>query len=174
MRLKNTFLVIGLLISISGFTQNEQQAEYGNHEIKLNLLYGVLESASLEYEYIINSDITVGLGASYFFDISSSEFEFIAVPNARFYPGNQERASSFFTELSVPVYPWDEREYNWTTMQYEENVLIGVGVGVTAGYKLISKKAFVTELFFGVGRNFNNDINVELFSRAGITFGKRF
>jgi hypothetical protein len=74
----------------------------------------------------------------------------------------------------VPVYPWDEREYNWTTMQYEENVLIGVGVGVTAGYKLISKKAFVTELFFGVGRNFNNDINVELFSRAGITFGKRF
>ena len=174
MRLRNTFIGICFLFSKSGFTQSDADTNFGNHEIKVNLFYGVLESASLEYEFIINPDFTIGLGASYFFDISSSEFEFIAVPNTRFYPGNRQAAAGFFTELSIPFYPWDEREYNRTTMQYEEKVLIGVGVGVTAGYKLISKQGFVTELFFGVGRNLRNDINVELFSRFGVTFGKRF
>jgi len=174
MRLKNILISLFAFSAFHGFSQDNDSQNFGRHEMKVNLFYAVLESASLEYEYIVNSDFTVGLGASYFFDVSSSEFEFIAVPNARFYPGNQVAASGFFTELSIPFYPWDDRVYNRSTKKFEEDILIGVGVGVAAGYKLISKKGFVTELFFGIGRNFNNEINVELFSRFGVTFGKRF
>jgi len=173
-QIKAFFLALFCLFIVKSFAQDQTNYDLGRHEIKLNLFNAVLESLSLEYECVINTDFTAGIGANYFFDISSSEFQFIAYPNIRFYPGRQEPATGFFTELSVPFYANEGQVYNNVKMRFENDLVIGAGIGVAAGYKLMSKNGFTTELFLGACRNFNNDVNVELFSRFGVTFGKRF
>ena len=175
MKYLSTFLFC--IILIQGVSQDESEKKLGRHELKLNLVNLILlENVELNYEYIAGEDFTIGLAASYLWD-DFSDLNFILFPNARFYPSQAEAGTGFFTELSVPIFGYEDEEEcflsnNFFTCPTENKV--GVGVGVAAGYKLISRKGFVGEIILGIGRDFDDSSSIEGFPRIGITFGKRF
>ncbi len=161
---------------IQGMAQDESEKDFGRHELKLNLVnLIVLENVELNYEYVAGDDFTVGLAVNYWWD-DFSEFDFIFFPNARFYPGHSDAGTGFFTELSIPIFGFQDEECffsnSFSTCSTENKV--GIGVGVAAGYKFISKKGFVGEIFIGIGRSFDDFAPVSFIPRLGVTFGKRF
>jgi len=162
---------------LQGLAQDEAENKFGRHEVKLNLVnLIILENVELNYEYIAGEDFTVGLAANYWWE-ESSEFNFILFPNVRFYPSQEEAGTGFFTELSIPIFGYEDEDEcflsnNFFTCSTENKV--GIGVGVAAGYKLLSQKGFIGELFVGIGRSFNDEVRIDFIPRLGVTFGKRF
>lgn len=168
-------LFLSILI-IQGIAQDESEKNFGRHELKLNLVnLIVLENVELNYEYIAGDDFTVGLAANYWWD-EFSDFNFIFFPNARFYPSQAEAGTGFFTELSIPIFAYDDEEcfFSNSAVTCSEDNKVGVGVGVAAGYKLLSKNGFVAEILLGIGRDFDDSTSIDAIPRLGITFGKRF
>jgi len=164
------------LLLIQGMAQDESEKNFGRHELKLNLVnLIVLENVELNYEYIAGDDFTVGLAANYWWD-EFSEFNFIIFPNARFYPSQAEAGTGFFTELSIPIFGYDDEDcfFSNNAVTCLEDNKVGIGVGVAAGYKLLSKNGFVAEIILGIGRDFDDSTSIDAIPRLGITFGKRF
>jgi hypothetical protein len=147
----------------------------GNNELKINLLYVVLEAVELDYERILNQDVSVGLSANYWF-AEYSDFNFMAIPYFRFYPAEKLRASGFFIEGNMALIGYDSyesiyRNGYWTG---EEKARVSIGAGIAVGGKFISKSGFFGEVFGGLGRIFDDENYLELYPRVGISIGKRF
>ena len=167
-------LFLLLLLTFSGFSQNESSSiDSARNELKINVIGIIYESLELNYEYIAGEDFTVGLAANYWWD-DGADINFIFFPNARFYPSEKKPAEGFFIALSVPIMNYEDSRYNDATQRYEDVNTTNAGLGVAAGYKLLSRKNFVGEIFLGVGRNFEDNTNIDIIPRFGVTFGKRF
>lgn len=161
---------------IQGLAQDESEKKFDRHELKLNLVnLIVFENVELNYEYIAGEDFTVGLAASYSWD-EFSDFDFVFFPNARFYPSQEEAGTGFFTELSIPIFGYEDEEcfFSTNSVSCTRDSKVGIGVGVAAGYKLLSKNGFVAEIILGIGRDFDDSTSIDAIPRLGITFGKRF
>lgn len=164
------------LFLLQGLAQDVSEKNFDRHELKLNLVnLIVFENVELNYEYIAGEDFTVGLAASYSWE-EFSDFDFVFFPNARFYPSQAEAGTGFFTELSIPIFGFEDEEcfFSPSSSSCTTENKVGVGVGVAAGYKLLSQKGFIGELFLGIGRSFDDFAPVSFIPRLGITFGKRF
>ncbi len=146
----------------------------GNNELKINLLYIVLETIELEYERILNHNFSLGLAANYYF-ASTASYNFMALPYFRFYLSEKLRASGFFVEGNTTVLGYEQFTGGWSDGVYIEewDSRLGFGGGIAAGGKFISKGGFVGEVFAGAGRMFSQDYT-DFYLRAGISIGKRF
>ena len=182
--IKRVILVFVLLVfSWSGYAQEVNTFENRN-ELKFNFGY-LLLACELTYERILTEEQSVGASISY----SSIEsnyilpdfIEFLFTPYYRVYFGKKiasglfieanaaflsERVSgTIFNEDTQDIKSIKERQYAF-------------GLGVSAGYKHITKREKVLEIYLGGGRsliNFNNNIdNVDLYPRIGLILGKRF
>ncbi len=147
----------------------------GNNELKINLLYVVLEVVELDYERITSDNFSVGMAVNYWF-AEYSEYNFMVTPYFRFYPAEKLRASGFFIEGNMSVVGHDQYEREWVNGFWtgEEVSKVSVGGGLAAGGKFISKSGLFAEVFAGVGRIFHDHNYPELYPRVGITLGKRF
>jgi hypothetical protein len=148
----------------------------GNNDVKINVLYGVLETLELEYERIINDNAGVGMAVNYWFN-DDSDLSFMAIPYFRFYPSEKHHGAGFFIEANLGVIGSKNFDYTYDGTGIEtrtEKDLVSMGAGVAVGGKFMSKSGFFGEVFGGVGREFNDESYIEVYPRAGITLGKRF
>ncbi len=175
-----TSTILALFFTTLAFAQEKEKiTEDGNNEIKINLAYFVFEILEVSYERILMDEFSVGVAANYWFE-DNANIEYMINPYFRFYPiDTRRRAATFFLEGNAALLGGTERVYTsqpgfWYWDQYEERSVVRGGAGVAVGGKFLSKNHFVGEVYLGIGRIFGSNNDLEVYPRAGISFGKRF
>lgn len=165
-----------MLASVTFAQEVEKITDDGNNELKINLVYFVFEIVELNYERVLSDELSIGVGASYWFG-EQDAIDYAINPFFRFYPLNtSRRAAMFFIEGNAAIIGGTEYYHNWLpngNWVHDETNFVRGGAGVAAGVKLLSKNHFVAEAYLGIGRIFGSTYT-EVYPRAGITFGKRF
>ncbi|MFD1631744.1 hypothetical protein [Pseudopedobacter beijingensis] len=201
MKGKLLFLMLFLLLSLYGYTQqgahSEQEKEEstsgnsaeskipGRNELKFNLFTPIYSAVELNYERILANNTALGVGASYFYETDktqglSFDMQWSLNPYYRLYFGKKE-ATGFFVEANASAAQTRSkddlyREQNgiWTreaTVYYN----FGYGLGFAVGAKFLSNKGLIGEVFAGLGRYFNaKDYMTGQYPRLGVLIGKRF
>ncbi len=177
--IKRLTTIFSLFMLTSFFCMNAQESLElpHRHEMMLNLGSTVILSfPELSYEYILNKDITIGAAMRLSFDKEDGS-GFNAKPFARWFLSRKDRqpATGFFLEAHSAL--GSQYVYDINTSEKESMFAAGLGLGV--GYKSLWKNNWTSELFFGFGRNFIYDKEVENedvsnYIRIGISIGKRF
>ncbi len=183
---KHALLIIALFVSLSMFSQKTYRAmgwklskDIPQNELKLNLgttIFGLFPEVT--YERILKADISVGasLGVALENDSYLTNFQFI--PYVRwFFGGNSENlrkyGAGFFIEANGGIFNYDNDKmyYDGNTAFWNEENVMGAGLGLAIGWKYISQNNWVGEVYTGLGRDLIND---GAYPRMGITIGKRF
>jgi len=179
------FLLSGLLLTSTFccFAQSKADSastalgHSGNNEIKINLLMSILGLPEINYERIIEDNMSVGLAAFVGVNNNDLDYNFGFIPNYRLYFGGK-KASGFFIEGNMAlVSVKDYSRYYYSDNGYgsfnKENKL-NFGLGAAAGAKFLTKNGFLGEVYLGLGRFLGQNRSVEAYPRIGITLGKRF
>lgn len=173
------YLVIALtLFSIFSIQaqDNEETPQQNFNEVKLNGLYLVLGAFEGTFERILNEES--GAGISLFLPIDkdvNDEINYYISPYYRMYFG-KKFAAGFFIEGFGLLSSVKEDTFSYI----EGDVFAGrdsvtdFALGIGIGGKWITKRGFLAELNFGVGRNLFNNSNEDFIGKAGITLGYRF
>ncbi|MCK5401111.1 MAG: DUF3575 domain-containing protein [Flavobacteriaceae bacterium] len=172
--MKNAILISFLILSIF-FTNAQEKDEINNaNEVKINGLYLVLGAVEVTYERLLNEES--GVGVSVFLPIDdeiNDDIDYYISPYYRMYFG-KKYASGFFVEgfgllSSIKEYTFD------SFGNFNEESVTDFALGIGVGGKWITKRGFLAELNFGVGRNlFNGDSIDDYVGKLGITLGYRF
>lgn len=172
-------LVFLLMVVATGLNAQDGIKTF-RHEIKINTLNLLLGNPDLSYEYLPDSRSGVGFFANINVDKNRLwDYDYMLGPYYRFYTG-KKHASGFFIEGGVVVfgervvtgYYYDPETFTGHDIYVKE---IGFGPSLAIGGKLIISEATVFEFFGGLGRNFRGtEHGSDIFSRFGISFGKRF
>lgn len=157
------------------------------NELKINLPLAIFGSyPEISYERVLNTDISVGAALGATLDKKRYPYTFMFMPHVRWFFGGHNKSmkqagTGFFIEANLAAYTLPQY---WATMpdagrgaeEYpskESNA--GVGIGLAAGWKFLSKHNWVGELFVGAGRNFvSNDDGHDAYPRVGLSIGRRF
>ncbi|HKM45900.1 MAG TPA: DUF3575 domain-containing protein [Dysgonamonadaceae bacterium] len=184
--MKKNIAIISVFLLISLFSLNAQQdlELTHRHEVKLNLGSSVfLAFPEVSYEYILSEDMTVGAAMGFGFDTENGDgYSFKTTPFLRWFFGRNalQPATGFFLEANGALGTQDFYRYNTTTLNdynWVSESMFTAGLGLAVGWKYLSRNDWSGELFMGVGRNFVYDKNyddVSLYSRIGVSIGKRF
>lgn len=139
----------------------------------------------INYERIIDENFGLGLAAAVSLeDVEDSNLRSLFLVYGRLYLGNDKPATGFYIEgntglvLQKAINYYDETYYysgyNYSSSAYgTSKTYSGLGIGVAAGYKFITKNDWVGEFSLGVGRVFGNRV-IDAYPRVGISIGKRF
>jgi len=150
----------------------------GNNEIKFNFLFTVIGLPEFSYERIITDDMAVGI--SLFVPISNlADYRYGVVPYYRYYFG-ERKASGFFIEGHAAMigyhpsggktaYDIDSFGNSFPVLATRKTVF---GLGAAAGFKFLTRKGFIGEIYLGASQTYNKLVDV--FPRAGLILGKRF
>ncbi len=147
------------------------------NEIKINGLYLVLGAVEVTYERLINEES--GVGISVFLPLDNDikdDIDYYISPYYRMYFG-KKYASGFFVEGFGLLSSVKENKFSFIEgdVFVIENNVTDFALGIGIGGKWITKRGFLAELNFGVGRNlFNGGSNEDFVGKIGITLGYRF
>jgi hypothetical protein len=170
--MKKTVLLSFLILTI--FSINAQNNDKIN-EIKFNGLFLVLGAVEVTYERILNEESGVGISLFLPFDEDvNADVNYYISPYYRVYFG-KKYAAGFFLEGFGLLSSTDRYQYipNNVDSLIEKNTDFALGIGF--GGKWITKRGFLAELNFGVGRNlFNKDSVDDFVGKLAITLGYRF
>lgn len=154
------------------------------HELKLNLGSSVFMAfPEVSYEYILSEDMSVGAAVGFGFDTDNGDgYSFKATPFLRWFFSSSSRqpATGFFLEANGAMGTQDIYKYYAIPDSNNNGVsesMFTTGLGLAVGWKYLSKNNWTGELFVGMGRNFIFDKSYEdvsLYSRIGVSIGKRF
>ena len=144
----------------------------GRNELKVNMLYFIAELPEITYERLLSEDAAFGLSVGFAID-SDIEYKLGVIPYYRFYFG-KGYAQGFFLEANTFFGSVDDYFYDFDDLSGQSGAQFAFGVGVAAGAKFLTRKNWIGEIYFGVGRFFNDDLELEAYPRVGIVFGKRF
>lgn len=168
-------LVILALLVVS-FVANAQSEK--NTEIKLDVFdILALKALDVSYEYIMNSESSVGVSVLLNFEKKSSSFRynenFALTPYYRqqlFEKGNVK----FFGELFGSLNSGDIKLEDIVPGS-NDDTYTDFAFGLGFGGKYVSNKGFVVDFVGGLGRNlFNTDVSRNVVPRVGISVGKQF
>lgn len=141
-------------------------------ELKLNIPLSLTGFVEVSYERILSSESAMGVSVGFAFE--DIYFDFAAIPYYRFYFGKKE-AAGFFLEGNAALYAQEYDQFSLLTNQERTNSKLGFGLGVAIGFKLITAKGWIGEIYAGAGRNFlNTDFIDSGYPRIGLNMGKRF
>lgn len=172
--MKKLFVLLCLTSSLLGFSQEKEEPNFKENELKINAAFLVAGVLEITYERLLTEDS--GVGISFLYGKREDVNSFYSVtPYYRAYFGKKP-AAGFFVEgfgmlnSEVETYAYyDGQNYNQDEKRYTDFAL-----GFGLGSKWVHKRGFVFEINAGVGRNlFNNNI-YDVVPRAGITLGYRF
>jgi len=181
--MKKLLSIIFLLISIFSINAQEQTGASSTlqnfNEFKLNALYLVVGALDVTYERTLNKES--GVGITVFIPIDDDikdDVNYYISPYYRFYFG-KKYAAGFFLEGFGMLNSTNEDTYYFNdgidpTIEGETTTDFALGIGL--GGKWVTKKGFIGELNFGIGRNLfnNNESDNEFIGKVGITIGYRF
>ncbi len=185
MKKKLILLSSFVLVAFAAFSQSkygqvlnaDSYVKFPRNEIRVNLLTSVLGLPEINYEHFVEDNFGVGFALQ----VSAENYQDMTlragfIPYGRLYFGNQLNAG-FFIEGSFGVVAekFDRYDFNTSTGDPKITVIneINMGVGVSVGYKFLTKNNWVGDVSIGAGRIFGNTI-FEAYPRAGISIGKRF
>ncbi|MDD2476311.1 MAG: DUF3575 domain-containing protein [Dysgonamonadaceae bacterium] len=184
--MKKNIVILSVFIFTSLFCIKAQEnlELTDRHELKLNLGSSVFVAfPEVSYEYILSEDMSVGAAVGFGFDTSTGDdYNFKTTPFLRWFFGRntQQPATGFFLEANAAFGTQNfnrydttiENDYDWVA-----DSMFTTGLGLAVGWKYLSKNNWTGELYAGMGRNFIFDKSyddVSLYSRVGISIGKRF
>lgn len=177
--MKRLIIITFLLSSITAISQTPDDAntkKQGQNEIKINTGAVVFELYELSYERIINQNIGVGCSFAYN-DLEGSIFQGYALPYFRFYPDQKREASGFFLEANTGAIFYEETTFEFPASGVTtiiEETKVGFGFGFAVGGKFVSNSGLFGEVYGGLGREFGDETDVDVFPRIGLNFGYRF
>ncbi|RKE98553.1 DUF3575 domain-containing protein [Ichthyenterobacterium magnum] len=177
--MKKNILVFLMLCSI--VTINAQELEendnlyFGKHEVKLNAIMLVVGAFEANYEYLLNDES--GLGVSIFLPYDKNikdDIQYYVSPYYRYYFG-KKYAGGFFLE-GFGMLNRTERNFDFIFENENENFVTDFALGIGIGGKWITKRGFVGEINYGLGRNLfkNDETDLDFVGKFGITVGYRF
>lgn len=176
-----TILSVVLLLTLQQ-TANAQEAKTViKNEIKINLLNSVLAMPEVNYERLLQSNMSIGLalgfGVGKGTEDDFSQYKFLATPYYRVYFGDTDGAG-FFIEGNAGIGNVQSNNVYYPSVNYQMQItsqtVFSYGLGAAIGKKFLTKNNFLGEIFGGVGRFFNSNATVEVYPRVGISLGKRF
>jgi len=173
-----------MLFSISLFAQDDtntqDNSDVSANEVKINALFAVIGAFDVTYERLLNEESGIGLEIFLPYDSDiKDDINYYISPYYRLYFG-EKYAAGFFLEgfgmlssVNNDVIVFFDDTNSVPLITEETTTDFGLGIGL--GGKWVTKKGFVGELSFGVGRNFgNSDSGDEVIAKLGITVGYRF
>lgn len=184
--MKKIIVLLGLMVSSFGFSQENETPSFKRNELSLNAPYLVAGAFDVSYERILNEESGVGISALISFD-EDLYIKYAITPYYRYYFGKKP-ASGFFVEGFAMLNQYDDSseiyyegyydDYGnfYTTYSYEGDESTNFALGFGLGSKWVTKKGFLFEINAGIGRNLINENNSdnEIVGRGGILFGYRF
>lgn len=184
--MKKTILVLALLISVASFAQNgeEDVVTLPQNELRINMTNLIaFKWVDISYERILNEESSIGVGTLFSLDNSSDGLDeyrtFSLTPYYRHF-FSKKYAKGFFVEAFGMLHSGKDEYYIIYDGITEPNGLIDDGkytdfaIGVSAGAKFVTKRGFVAEFYFGIGRDLLNNSDLEVVGRGGLAIGYRF
>lgn len=167
------FLLVVLFSAMPLLQSQKDQDSIPRNELKINLLYTLLEVPDVSYERLLSPD--GGLGVTLSIGIEEDiGYKLAVFPYYRFYFG-KGYANGFFLELNGVLANAQTDEYNEQTFIYEEDYIFAAGLGVGVGAKFLTRGNWIGEVFIGYGRYLSADSALPAgYPRGGITLGHRF
>jgi len=173
-----SLLVLFLFFNIANtsFAQSDNSdAPEMRNELKLNTFYMVLGAAEINYERVINEESSFGIAGTFVFE-EDSFWKWGITPYYRIF-FSQGHARGFFVEGHASVFGYEDFRWIWDqngVTSFTEDEGTSAGLGVSIGYKVLTSRNLVAEVYGGVGRIFK-EINFDsIYPRFGISVGKRF
>jgi hypothetical protein len=165
--MKKIIFILGLLISSSGFSQQE---------IKLNIANAlVIRSLEISYEKHISIENSFGISALFNLVEQEADFRYneniMVTPYFRHY-FTADKPWNFFGEGFIGINSGKKdikREFNTVKLEYTDAAL-----GVAIGSKYISKGGLIIDIYAGIGRNLFLSDSPMLVPRGGLNVGWKF
>jgi hypothetical protein len=165
--MKKIIFILGLLISSSGFSQQE---------LKLNIANAlVIRSLDISYEKHISSENSFGI--SMLFNLVEQEKDFryneniMITPYFRHYFTTEQQWNFFgevFTGINSGKKETVENSNNFN-LEYTDAAL-----GISVGTKYTSKGGLIIDIYAGIGRNLFLSDSPILVPRGGLNIGWKF
>ncbi|WP_211305933.1 DUF3575 domain-containing protein [Olleya aquimaris] len=150
-----------------------------NNELKLNATNLIVFSwLDVGYEHVLNEEASVGVNVLISFndneDIDLEEYRnFSITPYYRHF-FSKKYAQGFFVEgfgmLNSTKNEYVFDSFTNQSVQDDKNY-VDFALGVSIGAKFVTKRGFIAEFYFGIGRNLFNNSNLEVVGRGGISIG---
>jgi len=179
--MKNIISLSFLMLSVFSVNAQENATTNNNikkNEIKINGLYLVVGAVEVTYERLLNEES--GIGISVFLPIDddiNDDINYYISPYYRMYFG-KKYAAGFFVEGFGLLSSVNENRFDFDTADgFSEKTVTDFALGIGVGGKWVTKRGFLAELSFGIGRNlFNNSSNSDndFVGKIAITLGYRF
>lgn len=179
--MKKLVLVFVLLFSISIVQAQEREGEEiedKRDELRINMTNLIIfKWVDFSYERVLNEESSVGVGV--LFSLNDDDYiidelrEFSITPYYRHFFSNQY-AEGFFVEGFAMLHSGSEEIYLEFDDELIDEDFTDFAIGLSAGFKAVSKRGFVAELYLGIGRDLFGNSDLELVSRGGIALGYRF
>lgn len=185
-------LLVLILTSFYGFSQEKQEESIAfsnkQHELKINMTNLIfLEFADLTYERALNEESAIGVGVLFNFDSNNDndldEYrKFSITPYYRHYFSKQY-AEGFFVEGFTMLHTGEENSNIFILYddsnpslggQFNEETYTDLAIGLSLGFKAVSTRGFVAEIYLGLGRDLLGNSDIEVVGRGGISLGYRF
>lgn len=174
---KNTFITLFLVATLSTFAQEQEEIEssIGSNELKINMVSLIgFKWIDFSYERLINDESSFGIGTLFALDDNTEDYRtFSLTPYYRQF-FSRKYAEGFFVEAFTMIHAAKNDFYDNSGNFIENKNYTDLAVGISTGYKVISRRGFAAEVYLGIGRNLLNKSDFEVVGRGGISIGKRF
>lgn len=182
--MKKTFLIIVFLFSLITVKAQNQTNTFQNpfekkNDIKINGYFTALGLFEATYERNLSKKSSIGITALYAFSQKYDEdVNFLISPFYRRYFGKKYAAGFFLEGFSTlgSVDGKQLKDSNGNITLNEGPDVIDLSLGLSLGYKWVTKSGIVFEALFGMGGNlFNADkTDHNIINRRALSIGYRF
>lgn len=180
---KITLTLVLFITSLVSFAQDiEIDNTVGDNELKINMTNIIaFKWVDFTYERLINDESSFGVGLLFALDDEDTGLDeyrtFSLTPYYRHFFSNKY-AEGFFVEAFTMLHSGKDEfyEYDELTLNgvYNEETYTDFAVGVSAGFKIVSRRGFVAEVYAGIGRDLLDKSDLEVVGRGGLSIGYRF
>jgi len=185
--MKKALFILLLFTSIVSFSQEREKIdiEEKQNELKINATNLIIfKWADFGYERILNEESSVGVGLLFNIDSDRDDDDldtyrtFSITPYYRHFFSRQY-AEGFFVEGFTMLHSGVDDFYDYDSIvdsvsSYKEENYTDLAVGISAGFKAVSRRGFVAEIYAGIGRDLLGNSDLEVVGRGGISLGFRF
>jgi hypothetical protein len=145
-------------------------AKVHNNEMKFNIGTTLGSQPEFNYERFFLDEMSVGMAASVGVE-SNVIYQYSLLPYYRMYFG-KKRVAGFFIEANIALVGQKNPDYN--PFYDSKRTSTNFGAGFALGYKWVTRKGLVGEIFGGVGRLFGEVAYYDTYPRWGLSLGKQF